>query len=91
MAAAKYFIEVYETMYGFTGSSVMQMPEPKCEIDMVKALKKWYNHIRKDIAYYANPDISYYAVVKFDDGSYHDLSMEWANEEMQYDPNIPFC
>lgn len=86
---SRYFIEVYEDMYGCTASSKMFMPLPKCELDMEKCLKKWYNHLYKQLP--AGFDsIEYHAMREDEDGTYADLSMYWGCETMEYDPEIPF-
>ena len=88
---SRYFIETYDYLYGCTSSARTYMPLPVCELDMEKCLKKWYNHIIKLESKYYNPYIEFHAMVECEDGSFSDLSMSWAYEQMEHDPEIPFC
>lgn len=89
MIRSKYFIEVFSSLYGCEGHSKMYMPLPKCEIDMEKALKKWYKRLCKAAMNYEHIDV--YAGVECEDGSFSDLSISWAYKEMEHDPSILFC
>ena len=85
MTNSKYFIEVSEEMYGCTGTHKIFMPLPKCEIDMEKALKKWYNRLYRKLPK-GMDSIQYYAMVEREDGSYDDLSMTWNYQTWENDP-----
>ena len=88
---SRYFIEVYEYSFGYPASCKMFMPLPICDLDMEKCLKKWYNHLHKITPPGAYNNIEFHAMVECEDGSFSDLSMMWGYEQMEHDPEIPFC
>jgi len=80
MIKSRYFITAYETMYGCTASCEHYMPLPNDNLDMVKCLKKWYNHLTKSY----HPEVQYVAMVEREDGSIDDLSVYWFNEYLEH-------
>ena len=84
MTNSKYFIEV-NTTYGCSGSNKIFMPLPKCELDLEKCLKKWYNHLYSKLPI-GMASIQYFAMVEREDGSFSDLSMKWNYETWENDP-----
>ena len=91
MKKSNYFIEICDGTYGYFADSRIYMPVPSCEIDMEKALKKWYNHLCNQDWYWTASNITYYAKHELEDGTIEDLGMNWGYEQMSHEPSIPFC
>lgn len=84
---SRYFIEVWDYAYEYSASSKIFMPLPKCELDMEKCLKKWYNKLTSTKEYF-NSGTEIHAMREDEDGSYSDLSTKWGYEYMDNAPDF---